>query len=93
MRKHRSNLEWASILGEYARSGQSVGVFCRERGIDLSSLYRRLRKLPEEESEFIELPRGCEPAQYEVFVGGVTLRIPGNERADRIAEIVKALGC
>jgi hypothetical protein len=93
MRRYRSKAEWASILEEYSCSGQSLEVFSRERGISPSSMYRRLRKLNCGEGEFVELPRPWMPSQYEVLVNGVTLRIPSSETANRIAELVKALGC
>jgi hypothetical protein len=68
MRRYRSKAEWAAILEEYATSGKSLEVFCQERDVSESSLYRRLRKRNEVEGEFVELPRGRSLAQYEVVV-------------------------
>lgn len=93
MRNYRSKGEWAAILEEYAASGKSLDAFCQERDVSRQSLYRRLRKLNEAKGEFVELPRGRSLTQYEVSVQGVTIRIPGNERVSRIAELVRALGC
>jgi len=93
MRRYRSKAEWVVILEEYAASGKSLKAFCQEREVSESSLYRRLRKRNEVEGEFVELPRGRLLTQYEMSVQGVTIRIPGNERASRIAELVRALGC
>jgi hypothetical protein len=98
MRRYRSKAEWQVILEEYAASGKSLEAFCRERDVSESSIYRRLRKRSEQKGEFVELPgvrssRALSLVQYEVSVNGVTIRIPGNERVARIAELVRALGC
>jgi hypothetical protein len=93
MRRYRSRAEWQVILEEYAASGKSLEAFCQERDVSESSLYRRLRKRGEQAGEFVELPRVRSGVQYEVSVNGVTIRIPGNERVARIAELVRALGC
>jgi len=93
MRRYRSKAEWAAILEEYATSGKSLEVFCQERDVSESSIYRRLRKCSERGGEFVELQRGRSLAQYEVSVQGVTISIPGNERVSRIVELVRALKC
>jgi len=93
MRRYRSKAEWAAILEEYATSGKSLEIFCQERDVSESSLYRRLRKCSEQQGEFVELPRGRSLAQYEVSVQGVTIKIPASERVARIVELVRALGC
>ena len=98
MRRYRSTAEWQVILEEYAASGKSLEAFCLERDVSKSSLYRRLRKRNEQAGEFVELPgvgssRAMSLVQYEVGFNGVTIRIPGNERVARIAELVRALGC
>jgi hypothetical protein len=93
MRKYRSDAEWDLILEEYSRSGQSLDKFCREHAIGRSSIYRRLQRLNQREVEFVELPRPSVPMQYELIANSVTLRIPSSETANRIAELVKALGC
>ena len=93
MRRYRSKAEWAAILEEYATSGKSLEVFCQERDVSESSIYRRLRKCSEQGGEFVELQRARPLAQYEVSVQGVTISIPGNERVSRIVELVRALKC
>jgi hypothetical protein len=93
MRRYRSRAEWQVILEEYAASGKSLEAFCQERDVSESSIYRRLKKRSEEAGEFVELSRVRSLVQYEVSVNGVTIRIPGNERVARIAELVRALGC
>ena len=93
MRKYRSQEEWDLILEEYSRSEQSLEMFCQERALNKSSMYRRVRKLSQKGSEFVELPRGRLPQQDELSARGVTLRIPSNESAARIADLVRVLGC
>jgi tetratricopeptide (TPR) repeat protein len=72
---------------------QSLEMFCQERELNKSSMYRRVRKLNQKGSEFVELPRARLPQQYELSARGVTLRIPSNESAARIADLVRVLGC
>jgi hypothetical protein len=93
MRRYRSEAEWKVILEDYAGSGKRLEVFCQERGVSKSSIYRRLQKTIEQKGEFVELPHVQSLVQYEVSINGVTLKIPGNERAARIAELVRALRC
>lgn len=93
MRRYRSKAEWQVILDEYATSGKSLEAFCQERDVSESSIYRRLKRRSEQAGEFVELSRVRPLVQYEVSVNGVTIRIPGNERVARIAELVRALGC
>ena len=57
MRKYRSQEDWHLVLEEYSRSEQSLETFCQERELNKSSMYRRLRKLNQKGSEFIELAR------------------------------------
>jgi transposase-like protein len=93
MRRYRSESEWQIILEDYSRSGQSVESFCKERGVCKSSIYRRTRKTDKRDGEFVELPRPVAPLHYEISIKGVTLRIPSSERADKIAELVRAVAC
>ena len=93
MSRYRSNAEWAVILEENATSGKSLEAFCQERDVSESSSYRRLRKRNEQEGEFVELSDALSLAQNEVSAQGGTIRISGNERVARIAELVRALGC
>jgi hypothetical protein len=42
MARHRTDQEWASIVGAYRRSGLSQVAFCRRRGLALSTFRLRL---------------------------------------------------
>jgi hypothetical protein len=66
MRKYRSQEEWDLILDEYSRSEQSLEMFCQERELNTSSMYRRVRKLNQKGSEFVELPRPLLPQRYKL---------------------------
>jgi len=42
MARHRTDQEWASIVGAFRRSGLSQVAFCRRRGLALSTFRLRL---------------------------------------------------
>jgi hypothetical protein len=93
MRRYRSAAEWDEIIVAYRASGQSVSTFCREHEVCESSIYRRLSSKGETKTEFVELPSAALRAAYEICVSGVALKVPSNESAERIAELMRAVRC
>ncbi|MGH9440559.1 MAG: IS66 family insertion sequence element accessory protein TnpA [Terriglobia bacterium] len=89
--------EWAA---QWKRSGQSVAAFCRQRGLNASSLYawrnrhRAVESLIPRPADF--LPVTVIPAEPEAQVeielrGGRVLRLLGQVTPSRLAAIVAAL--
>lgn len=84
----RAEARWRAVVSAWSKSGQEVGTYCEEHGVNRSDFYRwrkRLQRL--KRPEFIpvhvvarETPRGARPltagAGVEVVLrGGVRLRL------------------
>ena len=83
--------EKAKILRDLSRSGLSMTAFSRQSGVAASTLCKwRRQSEGSSREDFIELTG---EGFYELEVGSVRVKIPSTERAERISELVRALGC
>ncbi len=103
MAKHRTHLEWQSLLEQYASSQLSQRAFCAQQGLSLSTFNAKLQQLQRLEqshptgfikADVVEKTPFHPPmpaANMTLVIHGIELRIPHGVPASYVAELIKAL--
>jgi transposase-like protein len=92
----KNRKDWERIVAEFQRSGATQGVYCRRRGVALSTLQYWIRKLRNTHAgpEVRLLPVRVEHAAdraIEARVGDVALRFEAGTSPAYIAAVLQAL--
>ena len=96
--KHWTEAEARAVLVELGESGSSVAGFARERGVSIGRLtyWRKRLAAPPPVPAFVEAraasPKDETRSAIEILAGGIVLRVREETPAERLAEIVTALG-
>ena len=73
---------WRALIDAHGRSGLSVPLFCRERGVSASSFYKWRHRFadqgPASEGRFVRLEPSSSPSDRveAVLPSGVVVRVP-----------------
>ena len=55
MRIQRTTAEWAVLIADHKKSGQTVQAFCRAKGIHPNVFYRKQKQLRSNEQTFVRV--------------------------------------